>query len=216
MHPPHRPKRNESGEKSVSMLVNTFFFFFFGDHLNLGEKNGSNFRFRPKNHSQFWWRPFFFFFFGDHLNLGEKNVWISDFGQKITLNFGEDIRIFEVLCFKSLPTKIFWIRHWLNCNINLILAFFWWSHSHIKLVFQSLVVFIDVSLVMTTNIIRIRAYDKELRVKLRSFTGSTPESGLFYLCPMNTKLLGLSLYLLLQFWIAIYCSISAAISKFLS
>ena len=35
MHPPHRPKRNESGEKSVSILVKTFFFFFFfffGDH----------------------------------------------------------------------------------------------------------------------------------------------------------------------------------------
>ena len=62
-----------------------------------------------KNQSQFWWRPFFFFFFffffGDHLNLGEKNVWISDFGRKISLNFGEDIRIFEVLCFKSPPPK---------------------------------------------------------------------------------------------------------------
>ena len=64
-----------------------------------------------KNQSQFWWRPFFFFFFffffGDHLNLGEKNVWISDFGRKITLNFGEDIRIFEVLCFKSPPNQNF-------------------------------------------------------------------------------------------------------------
>ena len=104
MHPPHRPKRNESGrkislnfvedlffflnfflettwfwakkkfelpisaEKSVSILVKTFFFFFFffGDHLILGEKNvwppdfgrkkRLNFRFRPKNQSQFWWR----------------------------------------------------------------------------------------------------------------------------------------------------------------
>ena len=64
-----------------------------------------------KNHSQFWWTPFFF---GDHLILGEKNVWSSDFGRKITLNFGEDIRIFEVLCFKSPPTKIFWIRHWFH------------------------------------------------------------------------------------------------------
>ena len=60
---------------------------------------------------------FFFFFFGDHLILGEKNVWISDFGRKITLNFGEDIRIFEVLCLKSPPTKIFWIRHCLLVNI---------------------------------------------------------------------------------------------------
>ena len=46
-----------------------------------------------KNQSQFWWRPFFFFF-GDHLILGEKNVWISDFGRKITLNFGEDLFFF--------------------------------------------------------------------------------------------------------------------------
>ena len=32
-------------------------------------------------------------------------------GRKIALNFGEDIRIFAVLCLKSPPTKIFWIRH---------------------------------------------------------------------------------------------------------
>ena len=46
-------------------------------------------------------------FFGDHLILGGINVRISDFGPKITLNFGEDIRIFEGLCLKSHPTKIF-------------------------------------------------------------------------------------------------------------
>ena len=34
--------------------------------------------------------------------LGGKNVLISDFGRKSTLNFGEDIRIFEVLCLKFL------------------------------------------------------------------------------------------------------------------
>ena len=78
----------------------------------------------PKNQSQFWWRPFFFFFyFGDHLILGEKNVWISDFGQKITLNFGEDIRIFEVLASNpphqnfldpplSRSTNWNWTRQW--------------------------------------------------------------------------------------------------------
>ena len=60
--------------------------------------------FGRKNHSEFRWRPFFFFF-GDHLILGGKNVWISDFGRKITLNFGEDIQIFEVLCLKSPPPK---------------------------------------------------------------------------------------------------------------
>ena len=55
---------------------------------------------------------FFFFFYGDHLNLSGKNVRISDFGRNITLNFGEDIRIFEGLCLKSPITKIFLIRHW--------------------------------------------------------------------------------------------------------
>ena len=45
MHPPHRPKRNESGEKSVSSLVKTFFFFFLETTWIWA-----------KNHSQFWWR----------------------------------------------------------------------------------------------------------------------------------------------------------------
>ena len=47
-----------------------------------------------KNRTPLRWRPFFFFifyFFGDHLFLGWKNVWISDFGRKIRLNFGEDL-----------------------------------------------------------------------------------------------------------------------------
>ena len=73
MHPPPTDLNvTNPAEKSVSILVKTFFFFF-----------------------------------GDHLILGEKNVWISDFGRKITLNFGEDIRIFEVLCFKSPPHQNF-------------------------------------------------------------------------------------------------------------
>ena len=120
-----------SAEQSLSISVKTLFFFLFGDHggknvrisnfgrkitFNCGEdlffcfvwrprrKKRSNFQFRPKNHFQFWWRPFFFFFFGDH---GGKNVRISDFGRKITLNFGEDIRIFEGLCLKSPPHQNF-------------------------------------------------------------------------------------------------------------
>ena len=53
-----------------------------------------DFRIWLKDQSQFRWRPFFFFFFGDHLNLGRKNVWISEFGRKISLNFGEDLFFF--------------------------------------------------------------------------------------------------------------------------
>ena len=40
---------------------------------------------------------FFFFFFGDYLILGRKNLWVSDFGRKITLNFGEDLFFFFFL-----------------------------------------------------------------------------------------------------------------------
>ena len=39
MHPPHQPKRNESGRKiALNFGEDLFFFFFFGDHLILGEK----------------------------------------------------------------------------------------------------------------------------------------------------------------------------------
>ena len=85
------------------------FFFLFWRPPNFGRKKRLNFRFRPKNHTQFWWRPLFFFifFFWRPPDFGRKKVWISAFGRKITLNFGEDIRIFEILCLKSPHTKIF-------------------------------------------------------------------------------------------------------------
>ena len=41
-----------------------------------------------------WVKTFFLFFFGDQLILGGKNLWISEFGRKITLNFGEDLFFF--------------------------------------------------------------------------------------------------------------------------
>ena len=56
MHPPHRPKRNESGRK-ISLNFGEdrfFFFFFFWRPPDFGRKKRLNFRFRPKNHSQFW------------------------------------------------------------------------------------------------------------------------------------------------------------------
>ena len=53
-----------------------------------------NFRIRPKNQTQSAKTFFFFFFSGDHLFLDGKNLWISDFGRKIWLNFGEDLFFF--------------------------------------------------------------------------------------------------------------------------
>ena len=44
-----------SAEKSLSILVKTFFFFFWRPPEH-GRKKRLNFRLRPKNHSQFWWR----------------------------------------------------------------------------------------------------------------------------------------------------------------
>ena len=80
MHPPHRPKRNKSGRKiSLNFGEDLFFFFFFWRPPDFGQKKRLNFRFRPKNQSQFWWRPFFFFFFF---------FWRPpDFGHKKRLNF---------------------------------------------------------------------------------------------------------------------------------
>ena len=101
------------------------YFFFFGDHLTLGEKivQISDFGWKITldfgedlfflEITWFWAKKSFefpisaekslsisvktFFFFGNHLILGEKIVRISDFGWKITLNFGEDNRTFEDL-----------------------------------------------------------------------------------------------------------------------
>ena len=55
-------------KKSVSISVKTFFFVWRSPVL--GRKIRFNFRFRPKNLSQFQWRPFFL----DHLFLGGKTA----------------------------------------------------------------------------------------------------------------------------------------------
>ena len=118
--PPQTSELAKLDEKLVSISVKTFFFW---RTLDFGRKKTLNFWFRPKNHSQFQWRPFFlgehlilsgknlwisdfrrkitlnfsedlFYFFGEHLILGGKNLWISDFGRKITLNFSEDLFFF--------------------------------------------------------------------------------------------------------------------------
>ena len=65
-----------------------------------------DFRFRPKNQSQFRWRSFFF---GDHLILSRKNVWISEFGRKISLNLGEVLFFFFFGDHLILGGKNLWI-----------------------------------------------------------------------------------------------------------
>ena len=79
MHPPYQPKSNDFGRK-----ISLYF-----------EKLGSISGCIPPTSVKLTVsaRPFFFFF-GDHLILGGKNVRISDFGRKITLNFGEDLFFF--------------------------------------------------------------------------------------------------------------------------
>ena len=53
--PPTDINVTNPAEKSVSILVKTFFFFFFfWRPPDFGRKKRLNFRFRPKNHSQFW------------------------------------------------------------------------------------------------------------------------------------------------------------------
>ena len=77
----------------------------------------------------------FFFFFGNHLNLGGKNVWISDFGRKITLNFGEDFFFFfgDHL---NLGGKNVWISDFgrkitLNFGEDLFFYFFFGDHLNL-------------------------------------------------------------------------------------
>ena len=55
MHPPHQPKRNETGRKiAVNFGEDLFFCFLFWRPPDFGRKNRLNFRFRPKNRSQIW------------------------------------------------------------------------------------------------------------------------------------------------------------------
>ena len=108
MHPPPTDLNVTNPAKNQSQFwwrPFFFVFFFFLETTWIWAKKTFEFPISAEKSVSILVKTFFFFFFGDHLNLGEKNVWISDFGQKITLNFGEDIRIFEVLCFKSPPPK---------------------------------------------------------------------------------------------------------------
>ena len=73
----------------ISLNFGEDLFFFLWRPPVFERKQRLNFRLWPKNQSQFLWRPFFLACF-----WAEKNVWISDFGPKISLNFGEDLFFF--------------------------------------------------------------------------------------------------------------------------
>ena len=68
------------------------------------------------------------------------------------------------------------------------------SFTHSSLVFIVCLYSDDVGRLDQRNIKKNKAFKKDQACC--DFTGRTPESGLFYLCPVNTKPLGL--YLLLQ------------------
>ena len=104
MHSPHQPQPKDSGRK---INLNFGEDLFFSETTWFWAKKTFEFLISAEKSLSILVKTFFLFiyFFWDHLILGEKNVWISDFGRKITLNFGEDIRIFEVLYLKSPPPK---------------------------------------------------------------------------------------------------------------
>ena len=73
--PPHQPQPEDSGRKT-NLYIGKDLIFFFWRSPDFGRKKRLNFRLRPKNHPQFWWRPFFFFFWRP-----------PDFGRKKRMNF---------------------------------------------------------------------------------------------------------------------------------
>ena len=81
--------------------------------------------------------------------------------QKIVLSLAEDRAIFQDLLASRPRPKT------LKCVLEDSTL-----DTHSKLDLKILVAFIDVSLVMTTSIITLRAYDIELRLKLRSINMS--------------------------------------------
>ena len=86
-----------SAKKSLSILVKTFFFFFFFLEITwFWAEKTFDFRISAEKSLSILVKTFFFFFFVLEMTWfwAEKNLWISDFGRKITLNFGEDLFFF--------------------------------------------------------------------------------------------------------------------------
>ena len=116
MHPPHQPKSNDFGRK-----ISLYF-----------EKLGSISGCIPPTSvkltvsaEKLLLSSVKTFFFADHLILGGKNVRISDFGGKITLNFGEDLFFFGdhlILGRKNVQISDFGRKITLNFEDNRICA----------------------------------------------------------------------------------------------
>ena len=133
--PPQTFEVAKLGEKSPWILAKTFFFleitWFWVE---------KTFEFRISAEKSLWIlaKTFFFFFFWRSPDFGRKNLWISDFGRKITLNFGEDLFFFFFFFWRSpdFGRKNLWISDFgrkitLNFGEDLffffIFFFFWRS-----------------------------------------------------------------------------------------
>ena len=109
----------------VDLFFLFFFFFFWRPHV-FGLKNCLNFRFSPKNQTQFRWRPFFFF--GDHLfsfreipsQISDKPCETDSRIMKIRVKF---LCTFHTLSKKPTPPppppfSKSWLRAWSKHIIN--------------------------------------------------------------------------------------------------
>ena len=107
-----------------------------------GVKKRLNFGFWPKNQTQFRWKPFFL---ETTCFWAEKNVWISVFGRKIRLNFGENLfflettwfwaeKTFEIPSFPRNFVSIFGqtVWNWFKNNENSGQGRLYFSHSFKK------------------------------------------------------------------------------------
>ena len=101
--------------KTFSFL---FFFFFFWRPSEFGRKKRLNFRFRPKIHSQFWWRPFFFFFLETTWIWAKKTFEFPISAEKLLSILVKTSEFLRFCASNPPPTKIFWIRHWSVCCTN--------------------------------------------------------------------------------------------------
>ena len=99
----------------------------------------------------------------DILSLGGKNVWISDFGRKISLNFGEDLFFF-------LETTYFWAEKMFRFpilaekSVSISVKTLFFSGTFFRASFLGTVLFL-VNENMVPLPLRLNAYLKKCRNK---------------------------------------------------